>query len=60
MQAIYEQLRNLVVQRLAALTDRDWELLVVDYLKAQGAHVDERRVGGNRPVIDVEAYFDQG
>jgi hypothetical protein len=56
----YERLRSLVVTRALALDDRDWEWLVVDYLKAQGAQVDERAVGGNRPIIDVEARFNHG
>jgi predicted Mrr-cat superfamily restriction endonuclease len=56
----YERLRSLVVTRAQALHDHDWEWLVVDYLKAQGAQVDERAVGGSRPIIDVEARFDHG
>jgi predicted Mrr-cat superfamily restriction endonuclease len=55
-----ENLRAVVNRRLEALQDRDWELLVVDYLKAQGAHVDESEVGGNRAIIDAEARFDHG
>ena len=43
-----------------ALNELDWEWLVVDYLKAQGASVNERLVGGNRPIIDAEAMFDLG
>lgn len=35
LQATYSQLRDLVAQRLAALNERDWELLIVDYLRAQ-------------------------
>jgi len=56
----FERLRSLVVARAQALNDRDWEWLVVDYLKAQGAQVDERTVGGSRPIIDAEARFDHG
>lgn len=56
----YDRLRSLVVTRAQALNDHDWEWLVVDYLKAQGAQVDERAVGGSRPIIDVEARFDHG
>lgn len=56
----FERLRSLVVARAQALNDRDWEWLVVDYLKAQGAQVDERSVGGSRPIIDAEARFDHG
>jgi len=56
----YERLRSLLVTRAQALNDHDWEWLVVDYLKAQGAQVDERAVGGSRPIIDVEARFDHG
>jgi hypothetical protein len=55
----YARLKELIVRRASALNDRDWEWLVVDYFKAQGAHIDER-VGGNRPIIDVEAVFDHG
>ncbi|MCA9605284.1 MAG: restriction endonuclease [Myxococcales bacterium] len=56
----FKSLRDLLVLRSQALTPEDWEWLVVDYLKAQGAHVDEREVGGSRAVIDVEATFDHG
>jgi hypothetical protein len=60
LQASYSQLRYLVAQRLEVLSAGDWELLVVDYLKAQGAHVNESEIGGSRPIIDVEAWFDHG
>src|ERR1019366_3525472 len=50
----------LVVKRAEALDEKDWEWLVADYFKAQGAHVDERRVGGTGAVIDVEARFSRG
>ena len=43
-----------------ALNERDWEWVVVDWLKTQGAHVDERHVGKNQPIIDAEARFDHG
>ena len=56
----YESLRDLLVLRAEALGAEDWEWLVVDYLKAQGAHVDERRVGKSQPIIDAEARFDRG
>jgi predicted Mrr-cat superfamily restriction endonuclease len=56
----YRHLQGLVIRRAEALNDQDWEWLVVDYLKAQGASVDERLVGGNRPIIDAEAVFDHG
>ncbi|GEM_PF-1210415 len=57
--AAYERLRELVVRRAEALDDRDWEMLVADYFKAQGAHVDGR-IGGSGAVIDVEARFPHG
>jgi predicted Mrr-cat superfamily restriction endonuclease len=60
IKAAYEGLREFVVRRLEALNERDWEYLVVDYLKAQGAQVDEQQVGGSRPIIDIEARFDHG
>jgi hypothetical protein len=60
IESAYRHLRELVVRRAEALNERDWEWVVVDYLKAQGAHVDERHVGGSRPIIDVEARFDHG
>ncbi len=60
LEAAYGQLQTLVVRRAEALNEQDWEWLVVDYLKAQGASVDERLVGGNRPIIDAEAVFDLG
>lgn len=56
----YNALRDLVVQRAEALCAEDWEWVVVDYLKAQGAHVDERRVGKSQPIIDAEARFNRG
>ena len=56
----YGRLRDLIVKRAETLQAEDWEWLAVDYLKAQGAHVDERLVGGSRPIIDVEASFDHG
>jgi len=58
--AAYQRVRELVVKRAEALNDKDWEWLVADYFKAQGAHVDERRVGGTGAVIDVEARFSRG
>lgn len=60
MSGAYDQLNRLVVNRAEALTDRDWEWLVVDWLKAQGAQIDERRVGGTQSIIDAEAAFDHG
>ncbi|HEY3245429.1 MAG TPA: restriction endonuclease, partial [Phycisphaerae bacterium] len=60
LQSAYQQLQTLVLRRAEALNERDWEWLVVDYLKAQGASIDERRVGKNHPIIDAEARFDHG
>jgi predicted Mrr-cat superfamily restriction endonuclease len=60
LETAYHQLKDLVIRRAHALNDDDWEWLVVDYMKAQGAIVDERLVGGNRPIIDVEARFGHG
>lgn len=60
LEAAYHALRDLVLRRAESLHPEDWEWLVVDYFKAQGAHVDERRVGGNRAVVDVEAVFHHG
>lgn len=60
VQSAYERLQDVVNRRLEILNDSDWELLVADYFKSQGAYVDESRVGGNQAVIDVEAYFDRG
>jgi len=60
IRSAFDHLCSLVVKRAAALNECDWEWLVVDFLKAQGAHVDERRVGGSRAVIDIEARFDLG
>lgn len=58
--AAYRRLQELVIRRAETLNEQDWEWLVVDYFKAQGAAVDERRVGGNRLIIDAEAKFDHG
>jgi hypothetical protein len=60
LEAAYRQLQTLVIRRAEALNEQDWEWLVVDYLKAQGAFVDERLVGGSRPIIDAEAVLDHG
>lgn len=59
-EAAFTALQDLVLHRAEALHDTDWEWLVVDYFKAQGAQVDERMVGGSRPIIDVEATFHHG
>lgn len=56
----FSNLQDLLVRRAESLNDQDWEWLVVDYLKAQGAHVDERRVGKSHAIIDAEARFDHG
>lgn len=60
LQAAYREMQKLVIQRTEVLNEKDWEWLVVDYLKAQGAFIDERQVGGSYPIIDVEAVFDHG
>lgn len=57
---VYRSLRELLVLRLVQLDAADWERLVADYLRAQGAHVDEEKVGGTQTVIDMEARFDRG
>lgn len=57
---VYDKLRSLMVKRAEALNEKDWEGLVADYLRAQGASVDEATVGGNQPVIDAEARFEHG
>jgi predicted Mrr-cat superfamily restriction endonuclease len=59
IEAAYETLSRLVLERAKALDAKDWEALVADYFKAQGAHLDER-IEGNRAIIDVEAVFDHG
>lgn len=56
----FERLRNLVVKRAEALNERDWEYVVADYFKAQGAQVDENSIGGSQAAIDVEAIFNHG
>lgn len=58
--AAYEALSRLVLRRMEGLDASDWEWLVTDYFIAQGAHVDERRVGGSQATIDLEARFDHG
>ncbi len=60
VQRAFGDLRQLILRRLEVLDDEDWEWLVVDFFKAQGAHVDERRVGGSTPSIDLEARFEHG
>ncbi len=56
----FRDLRALLLRRLDVLNERDWEWLVVDFFKAQGAHVDERKVGGSHAIIDAEARFEHG
>lgn len=58
--AAYESLSRLVLRRMECLDASDWEWLVTDYFIAQGAHVDERQVGGSQATIDLEARFDHG
>jgi predicted Mrr-cat superfamily restriction endonuclease len=60
MEAAYARLSELILERAKNLDATDWEWLVADYFKAQGAHVDERHVGGTGAVIDVEARFHRG
>lgn len=60
LEAAYLDLSGLIMKRAEVLNEKDWEWLAVDYFKAQGAHVDERRVGGSNPIIDIEARFDHG
>lgn len=55
----FRDLVDVVVQRSMALNDRDWEFVVAEYFRAQGAHV-PGRVGGSQAVIDVEAQFPRG
>jgi predicted Mrr-cat superfamily restriction endonuclease len=59
-QKAYEQLSALVLKRMEALNDKDWELLAVDFFRAQGAHVDDSKIGGSRAIIDAEAKFNRG
>ena len=44
----YRVLKALLVKRMEVLDFREWELLVADYFRAQGAQVTER-VGGSHP-----------
>lgn len=55
----YNSLNELLINKSLLLTAEDWELVVADYLEAQGAHV-RGKVGGNQPIIDVEATFNRG
>lgn len=57
--AAYASLERLVLCRMLALNDTDWEKLVADYVSAQGARL-RGKVGGNQAVIDVEGVFDHG
>jgi hypothetical protein len=59
MQA-YATLRALVVARSEALNEKDWQCLVVDYLKAQAAWVYEKEAAIDQPRINVEARFNHG
>src|SRR5260370_8276463 len=53
----FTRLRSLVVNRAEALNERDWEFLVADYFKAQGAQVDDSAVVGSRGPIDSQPAF---
>jgi predicted Mrr-cat superfamily restriction endonuclease len=55
-----KRLRDLLVKRSEALNHADWECLVADFLRSRGADLGQQRIGGNRPIIDVEAQFDHG
>ena len=55
----FNSLKELLVKKSLVLTPEDWESVVADYLGAQGAQV-KPKVGGNQPVIDVEAIFNRG
>lgn len=55
----FDRVTALVLRRAEALNEKDWELVVADYFKAQGAYI-EGRIGGNRPIIDAEAHFSHG
>ena len=58
--AAYERLAQLICVRAQSLDASGWEMLVADYFKAQGAHVDALQVGGNQAVIDLEARLFHG
>jgi hypothetical protein len=59
MQA-YATLRALIVARSEALNEKEWQSLVVDYLKAQTACVYEIEAAGKPPATYVEAQFTNG
>jgi len=56
----YATLRDLLVVRAEALNDEDWECILVDYLRAQGASVNEQNLGTNYPIIAAEGRFHHG
>lgn len=58
LEAAYQNLQKIVMDRCMVLNEKDWETLVAEYFRAQGAEVG--KVGGNQPVIDAEARFDRG
>lgn len=55
----FHNLRELLTKKSLIMTDVDWEVVVADYFRAQGAQV-LGKIGGNQPVIDVEARFNRG
>ncbi len=57
-QAFYN-LRELLTKKSYILTDVDWEIVVANYFQAQGAQI-RGKIGGNQPLIDVEARFSRG
>ena len=59
LETAYRRLSKLVLKRAADLNEKDWEVVVADYFRDQGAHI-EGRVGGNRAVVDIEARFSHG
>ncbi len=56
----YATLRDLLVTRAEALSEQDWQCVVVDYLRAQGATVDEQKLSDNHTRSDIDARFDHG
>ena len=56
----YVTLRELVVARAEALNEELWQSLVVDYLRAQAAWVEEKEPAGDYPLMRVEARFNHG
>lgn len=53
IQCTYDMLRNAIKEKMEVLNEREFEILVADYMVFNGILV-TGKIGGNKPIIDVE------